>query len=98
MKVSQGTYIAKHLDEFYIDSQGDFKAVVIHGVDNFTWKKIYMASVRCEGRSSTGYFYTTFEEASREAREILERMYLELEADKIKWRKEYEDAEKNRPE
>jgi len=52
-----------------------------------------MASVRTDGRSSTGYFYTTFDEAKDESFKILDEMYYKLEEDKIQWRKEQRELE-----
>ena len=73
MKIN-GTYVKELLNKTLVGSTETYDAYVIHGIENFNLKEIYMASVSSYGSSRRGQFYSTYEEAETESLKILKEM------------------------
>jgi len=86
-----GSRIRDVINRTKVGEQGEFKAHVTEGIENFTNKRVFKASVSSGFQGAGGYFFwDNFEEAEIEAKSLLisECKKFELEMEQL--RKQYD--------
>lgn len=93
MRITSGNRLIEILSETTMSTIDGFKLRIIEGYPNSIAGIVYMpsvSSVESYGRSSTGSFWSTFDEAEKEGLELQKKVSKQYTEDVKRWRKEAE--------